>query len=172
MIPRQVTRRRRGAFLIELLVTITVLTVLLGLGAGLLHILLRLDQKGREALEVAADQARLVEAFRADVHTATLDPAPAVEANHLTLIDSQTGRIDYTIRPHDLLREVHQGDKLRQREVYRLTQRTSARFETTRESGRPWVVLSIDLSTTNTSGRGVRIEAEASRSARWIGGKP
>ena len=168
----QIGRRRRGAFLIELLVTITVLTVLLGLGAGLLHILLRLDQKGREALDVAADQARLVEAFRADVHAATLDPAPAVEADHLTLTDAQTGRIDYTIRPHDLLREVHQGNKLRQREVYRLTSRSQARFETTREADRPWVVLRIDPSIIKTSGRGVRIEAEAGRSARWIGGKP
>ena len=163
--------RRRGAFLIEMLVTITVLTVLLGLGAGLLHILLRLDQKGREALDVAADQARFVATFRADVHAATTDPAPVVAADHLTLTDSQAGRIEYTIRPRDLLREVHQGDKPRQREVYRLAQRTQARFGTTREAGRPWVTLQLDPPTRG-GGRSLRIEAEVGRAARWIGGKP
>ena len=168
---RQVARRR-GAFLIEILVTITVLAVLLGLGAGLLHIVLRLDQKGREALNVAADQARLIEVFRADVHAATVDPAPQVAADHLTLAQPESGRIDYTIRTNNLLREVRQGDQIRHREVYRLSPRTSARFEATSESGRPWVVFRIDPPTTKASGRGVRVEAEAGRLARWIGGKP
>ncbi len=126
---------RRGSTLVEMMVTIAVLTVLLGLTAGLIRLLLRLDQAGRDALAVATDAARLAADWADDAHRAPATP-PLIAGDRLTFARGDAERIEYTIRPRDLLREVRRGDKVR-RETYRLPPHASARFETTTEAGHP-----------------------------------
>ena len=168
MTPLRSNLRRRGVFLIEMLVTITVLMVLLGLGASLLHLVLRLDQAGRDAFDIAADQARLGQTFRQDVRQASAEPAPDLGPDHLALILPDDRRVDYSIRPHDLLREVRDGAKVRQREVYRRPARSSARFERLSEAGRPLIALIIDRRP-HRAETDSRIEAEVGRLDRLSG---
>ena len=69
------TRRRRGYALIEVMVVITITAVMLGLCAGMIHLLMRLDRSGRSTAEEAADLARLARDFRADAHASSpVDP--------------------------------------------------------------------------------------------------
>jgi type II secretory pathway pseudopilin PulG len=67
--------RRRGYSLIECLVLITVMSLLIGLSAGTIQLLLKLDRAGRTASEEAVALARLARDFRDDAHEAApVDP--------------------------------------------------------------------------------------------------
>jgi prepilin-type N-terminal cleavage/methylation domain-containing protein len=61
---------RRGYSLIEMIVVLTVGAVVVGIGAGMLHLLLRTEQTGRGRVLQARVLARLAEQFRGDVGAA------------------------------------------------------------------------------------------------------
>ena len=61
---------RRGFTLIEMLVVMTVGSVIVGIGVGMLHVLLRTEQTGRDRVHQAGVLARLAEQFRSDVGAA------------------------------------------------------------------------------------------------------
>lgn len=166
-------KSRPGYALIEVLTTATVLAILLGLGAGLLHLVLRLDRSGRDALDLATDQARLAQAFRADAHAATLDLPQMTDPQRISFKLADSGRVDYSTRPQAILREVFRGDQLRQRELYRRPPRAQVRFEVSTEADRRLVVLVIDrapVARGQWTDPGTRVEAELGRQARWVGG--
>jgi prepilin-type N-terminal cleavage/methylation domain-containing protein len=71
---------RRGYTLIEMLVVITVSTVLLSVAVGVLHVLSRAERSGREHGNRATIVARLADQFRSDVHAA-LHPIPSEGAD-------------------------------------------------------------------------------------------
>ena len=164
---------RGGSTLIEMLATITVLTIFLGLAAGLIRLLLRLDQSGRDALAVASDLGRLAPTWRDDIHRAPITPAPAIAADRMTCAGPDDTRIAYTIRPRDLLREVARGDKVVRRETYRLPPHASARFEASTEAGRPFAAVVIHRDDPGPVGRrDDRVDAEVGRFDRQIARHP
>lgn len=62
--------RRRGVSLVEMMATMTILTVVLGLTVALLEMLLKLNSSGRDHMAVETSIARLAHAFRRDVRDA------------------------------------------------------------------------------------------------------
>jgi len=167
--------RRRGFSLVELLTTITVLTILLGLCAGLIRVLLTLDQSGRDAMAIASDQVRLSRTFRDDVHRSLLNVPPTIQPDRLTLSLPDDSLADYTVRPSDVLRVLRQGGKVRRREMYRLPRRNTVRFESSVEAGRPMITLQLHSEPGQTPGTfepDERTDAELGRVDRLIARKP
>ncbi len=154
-------RRRRGTTLIEMLALITVLSILLGLCGGMIHLLMKLDRSGRVASDEAADLARLARDFRSDVHAST--PAgpttPAPDRLDLTL-DGRT--VEYQVRPGDVLRTLRDGDKIRRRETYRRPARASVRFALATDGTPPMASIVVDREGGGKDGslyRDLRIDA-------------
>ena len=164
---------RPGFALIELLTTIAVLTILLGMAAGLIKLLLKLDQSGREAIVTASDQARLARTWRDDAHHAASANPLKIDGDRLVFPGLEGQTIAYSIRPHDVLRELSRGDKVQRRELYRRPLHTAVRFETSTEAGRPLasIIFQPD-STRNPTGRSERIDAEVGRLDRQITRQP
>jgi prepilin-type N-terminal cleavage/methylation domain-containing protein len=61
---------RRGYTLIEMLVVLTVGSAMLGIGIGMLHLLMRAEQSGRDRVHRSGAAMRLAEQFRADAAAA------------------------------------------------------------------------------------------------------
>ena len=138
-----IARRRPGYALIELLVLITAMTVMLGLCAGMIHLLLKLDRVGLTASDEAADMARLGHDFRADAHAAPPEGPRTKTDDKFTLTIAPGQAVDYEIRPGDILRTARDGDKVRRRETYRRPERSSVRFELTTDGPSPIASLII-----------------------------
>ncbi len=136
--------RHRGFSLIELMVVVTVVTVLLGLCAGMIHLLLKLDHAGRYSSELAADLTRLAHDFRLDAHEATpLDPTSSpLDSLKLPLGGGRT--VEYQVRPGDIVRTLREGGKVRHHDLYRRPARSTVHFEVAREGSRPFATLRID----------------------------
>lgn len=164
---------RRGVTIIELMVSLTALTVLLALCAGMIKLLLQLDHSSRDAMTMAADQVRLARDFRADAHLSRLASPPTIADDHLSWNLPDETRVDYTVRPHDLLRELHQQGQLRRRELYRRPAGATVRFESSSEAGHPLVSIVIRRDPAgNLTSLNNRIEAEAGRNDRLIARQP
>jgi type II secretory pathway component PulJ len=161
------TRRRPGYALIELLVVMTVTAVMLGLCAGMIHLLMRLDRSGRTASDESADLARLARDFRADVHASSKDPGRSNDRMTLTIDGGPT--VEYQARPHDILRTVRDGEKVRRFETYRRPARTSITYQLDSAGPRPIAILTIDRPSDardDSSYRDYRIEAELGKDRR------
>jgi len=125
-------RRRRGYALIELLVLITIVAVMLGLCAGMLHLLMRLDRVGGRS------------------------------PDGITLAVAEGRSVEYRARPTDILRTVREGDKVRHREQYRRPARSAVRFEVARDGPAAIASLTISREPGGKDGspaRDVRIDA-------------
>ena len=162
-------RRRVGFALIELLVVITITAVILGLCAGMIHLLLKLDRSGREALERSSDLARLARDFRADAHaSARFEPIESSEDRLILGLDG--GRtVEYRARPGDILRTVRDGDRARHFETYRRPARASVRYARDGDGPGSFLILTIDRprdGRDDPSFRDYRIEAELGKARR------
>ncbi len=93
--------RRRGFSLIEMLVVITVGSVLLGVTVSVFHLLLRMEGTARQYVYQSAVTAQLVDQFRRDVHRA-VDAAAADDDWQLTFSAGHT--IVYRLGPGELVR--------------------------------------------------------------------
>ena len=166
--------RQRGFSLVELLATITVLTILLGLCAGLIRVLLKLDQSGRDAMVASADAARLARDFRTDAHQGTGSTPPTPAPDRIGWTTTEDARVSYQIRPHDILREATRAGKVVRRELYRLPSRATARFEATTAAGPVLLSIVMDREAHPASGFAAadRIDAEFGRIDRLIARKP
>lgn len=164
---------RRGYALIELLVVLTVASVMLTLCAGMVHLLLKLDRSGRSASETATDLARLARDFRADAHAAgpiappVAPPVGSADRLALTLDSGKT--VEYQVRPLDVLRTLREGDKVRRYETYRRPSRSSVAIEVRAEGTKPFASLVVDRPADgrdNSLYRDYRIEAELGKDRR------
>ena len=63
--------RRKGVSLIEVLVTVTISSVVLVAGISLIHTMLGMDRTTRSSVNVGITASRLSRVFRQDVHQAT-----------------------------------------------------------------------------------------------------
>lgn len=77
-------KRPRGVSLIELIVVMTVATVVMGVAVGVLYTLMRIEGTTREHLRLRTAQGRLGQQFRRDVHAAISFTTPDGEAGGKT----------------------------------------------------------------------------------------
>jgi hypothetical protein len=152
-----------------MIVVITIVTVMLGLCAGMIHLLLKLDRAGRTSSDLAADLARLARDFRADAHAAsTVEPAgQPLSSIKLTLEAGKT--VEYLVRPSDLLRTLREGDKVRHYDVYRRPPKSAVSIELTREGSTTFAGLVIDRPPNGVDDSlysNLRIEAEIDKDRR------
>ncbi len=119
-------KRRSGFMLIELLVVITVGSVMMGIAVGLLYTLMQMDGKSRESSQDLAGLARLAEQFRADVHAASawtpLGQSAPQGAGYPGWKLQCTGdwEIEYHAKEGTLFRTETAGGQARSRESYHL----------------------------------------------------
>ncbi len=110
---REAGRRRRGWTLIEMLVTIAVMTSITGVAVKLLASLLRAERNGVEHVTRLTTVSRLSRQFRSDVHAATeVQLAADNPQQPLLRITSENQRqIQYEIQPQGLLRTEKRPDQ-------------------------------------------------------------
>lgn len=163
-------RRPAGWALIECLVLISVLTILLGLGAGTIRLLMKLDRAGRAARDQAADIERLADDFREDAHAASANPATIGDRMTLDLLGGRTA--EYASRPTTIVRTIRQGDKVRRVESYRRPLKSTIRYEVAAGGPGPIAILRIDRepgAEASSIYRDYRIEAELGKHGRFSG---
>ncbi|TWU12695.1 hypothetical protein CA54_15200 [Symmachiella macrocystis] len=95
--------RRRGISLIEMIVVIGASSIILLVGAGMLHTLMRSERVATESLVHATNHARLAAQFRDDIHAATTvsiqgepgadDVLQITNPNAAEILYSQQGRL-------------------------------------------------------------------------------
>ncbi len=115
--------RRRGIFLIEMLVVITVGSVLAGIAVFLLYALRTNHDAGREHLEYCRNINRLAEQFREDVHSMLKTSQQGKETEIDLLPDgadsgSNNAKVRYQLLDDRIERGELQGDKVVRRESY------------------------------------------------------
>lgn len=165
--------RRGGYSLIELIAVMTVMAMLMALAAGLIKLMLKLDQSSRDAGLVAADSARLARTARSDAHRSVgpVEAGPAGDRVAWTLPDGE--RVAYLARPADILREVRREGHPPRRETFRLPPAAAAHFEARPEAGRPFLAITIRRSASpKFPAISERIDAEFGRLTRLVRGEP
>ena len=134
-------RDRAGLSLVEMLVTISVGAILLTLGVGLIHGLMRLNHANRARVSDDARLDRLGRLFRDDAHAATAVAHAAPERLALTLPGGHA--VEYRADKHAIVR-IRQGEgdgALEER--FKLPERGEARLST-REGG-PGTVVGLTV---------------------------
>ncbi|CAN5872452.1 hypothetical protein BH23PLA1_BH23PLA1_14550 [soil metagenome] len=160
---------RRAFTLIEMIVSMTAGAIVLGLCAGLIHSLLRLERTSREGLIESASLARLDHEFRLDIHACK--DYSIVEANEgdgprIELSLPGDERIEYQAVDEGILRiRRSDGDRVR-RELYRLGQEPSIRWEIESQEDVDLLILHLALGADRRREQ-VRIEAVRGRDHRY-----
>lgn len=163
---------RSGYSLIEMVLVIGAITVLLGLCAGMIHRLLKLDRVARAHLTETATVARLARQFRQDVR-ASMRAEPGGDADHpgsvLELSRSDNEWVSYRPEGRSLIRTHRRTGQVDRRESYALPRRGTPRFEVLDEGQAILVSLQLRPPVAEPRGFGpteLRIEALLNRDAR------
>ncbi len=133
---------RRGFTLIELMVVLTVGTVIVGIGVGTLHVLLRTEQTGRDRVPQAGVLARLAAQFRSDVNAAVRQTAGEHRAEWRFAL-TEDRLVAYRALPGELRREEHVAGKLVRQETYVLPGGSSATIAVESKAAPPVASLVI-----------------------------
>ncbi len=153
----------------EAMAAIGVASLLMALGIGLLHQLLKLDRSGRAAVAEAASLGRLGRTLRDDLRAATAPPEIEGDSARWTLPDGRAVVYAWTgqaVERH----EPAAGDRLSRSETFRLPARTEARWES--GPGTLAIVLrSADDRRVASWLDGYRIEARIGADRRFDGGR-
>lgn len=132
-------RPRRGKTLIEMLVLITILSVIMGVVATTLAALFKTDRQVLRDLDQLAALSRLGETFRIDAHAA--ESCQVGESCQLALADGRV--VHYAVAGPRIAREVRRGEEVLHRDAFSLPEAASVRFDLPAESGGRLVRLSI-----------------------------
>jgi hypothetical protein len=120
--------------------------IVIGLCAGMLHVLLRLDRTARSHLVETTTIGRLARQFRQDIHAAR-EANPSAAGNgpaaKLELVLAGDRSITYETRDGSLLRREHRGDTAGRLETYRLPYRREGAFVVQPQDGKVWVQLRL-----------------------------
>ena len=166
---RTAPNRRPGYALVELIAVITVITVILGLCAGMIHQLVKLDRDHPRLRSTSRTTSPAWPPTSGPTSTARTQPPSAPMFACSSLTDGLM--VEYRILEREIARTVRQGDKIRHRESYRRPRHTSARMENT--DG--FLIIRLDRDPSGQVGslyRDFRIEAELGRDRRLSkGGK-
>ena len=123
---------RRGFTLIEMLVSITITSVMLGIAVAAIYALMRSDETARRQLGRQTTLARLSQQFRRDVHASLrlTGPEPADGKSQAWKLHGADGRvIQYRMGNESLVRTVLVGNAVKQRESYALLPKEQAKLE-------------------------------------------
>lgn len=121
MTPRKRRNRRRGTSLIEMLIVITIWSVVIGVLAVLLGQLLRAGNVARTAVEQQDAFARLQRQFVSDVRQATSQQMPEEEGKEVIRLAFDDGNsVSYVLGERDLRRLERRGGEVTSREAFRL----------------------------------------------------
>jgi type II secretory pathway component PulJ len=133
-----------GYALIEIVLAIGAVAIVLGMCAGMLHVLLRLDRTGRSHVVETAAIGRLSRQFRQDVHAAREARALADGASlELRLPGEST--VTYSLGTLAVARSAQQDMSPERRETYTLPLLREARFEVQDRDSQTWVRLKLRL---------------------------
>jgi len=172
-------RKFYGYTLVEMCVVIAMLSVMLGLAAGLIHSLLGTDKMARETLEHQTAAAALAETFRGDIHaSATLTPATTDNASpprQWELKGTNGAVVVYRLEKSELVRESKTANRSA-RESFPLPAGATVTIETHRQGEATLVTLAVEPGPTATgapgrTGTGLWVEARLGRD-RWIAEMP
>ena len=117
---KRTCRRRRGFTIIELLVVITVGSVILGISVTTLALLLSVYQTDRTESVYLATQVRLARQFRTDVAEAKELTKVDVQAGHWQLDMPDGTAVSYQASEHGVLWTRHAGEKITARDRFPL----------------------------------------------------
>jgi prepilin-type N-terminal cleavage/methylation domain-containing protein len=122
--------RRRGFTLLEMVVAISVSTVLMGIAVTTLIALLRNQNTGREHLQYCRSIERLAEQFRRDVHGAEKISAGEKEGiMEIPAASAEGATIRYQCFAGQIERTESKGGKIVSRESYILAPATEAALQ-------------------------------------------
>ncbi len=122
--------RRRGISLIEMIVVIGASSIILMIGAGMLHTLMRTERVTAESLVHATNHARLAEQFRDDIHAATtanIQGEPGAD-DTLQITTPHAAEISYTQQGRLLVRQETAATQPPRLEQFRLPEDVRIRF--------------------------------------------
>ena len=157
---------RRAFTLMEMLVVLTVGSVMLGISVGMLHLLLRSEQTGRDRVHRAAVSARLAEQFRADAAAALRQvPIEAPALCQFILPGDRT--VTYRALPEEVRREERIAERPVRQESYTLPEGCSVAVAI---KGDPTLV-SLIVTHNNTppaAGRQMRVMALLGKDQRFV----
>jgi len=157
-------RRRRGYSLVEVVLIVGSVAMILTLCGMFLHMLLKLDRSGRDAIADAGSVARLARQFRRDVRAAAVVkvvPPGASAVGGVDLTAPERPAIAYRAEGQRVVRTETEGTAVTRRESYPLAQFGAAAFQS--EGPRVWLTLARPGDATGPSLRpGCRVEA-------WLG---
>jgi prepilin-type N-terminal cleavage/methylation domain-containing protein len=159
---------RRGYLLIEMLVALTVGAVILGIGVGMLHMLLRTEQTGRNRVPQARIVARLAEQFRSDVAAATNQTSgPQKTEWRFEMAGDRV--VTYRASPGEVERDERIAGKLVRHESYVLPSGCSAAIAVQRKATPAVVSLVIaDNSPPQATGHELHIIAVLGKDHRFM----
>lgn len=116
---RRYADSRRGISLAELLVVLSIATVLVGLSAKLIHRVMHAHSKGVAFQRGEQSALRLASQLRRDIHAANAaDIGPQSDHGIMTLTDSSQRQIEYRLAGRSLVRSIAQGEKSVARESF------------------------------------------------------
>jgi prepilin-type N-terminal cleavage/methylation domain-containing protein len=158
---------RRGYSLIEMLVVLTVGTVIVGISVAMLHSLLRAEQTGRDRVPQAGILARLAEQFRGDV-AAALRQTPGARQAEWPFVLADDRLVTYRALPGEVRREERTAGKLVRQESYVLASGSSAAIRVQGKDAPTVVNLIIVVGGEHpTAGREMRVTAVLGKDHRF-----
>jgi hypothetical protein len=148
----------------EMLVVITVGSVMLGIGVGMLHLLMRAEQTGRDRVYRTGVAARLAEQFREDAAAALrVMPEQENRPSQCRFVLAGDRIVTYRTMSHEVQRDERSSDKMVRQESYPLPDGRSAAVAVDRNTKPPLAKLII----ANENGRELCIAARLGKDHRF-----
>ncbi|MEN6407145.1 MAG: prepilin-type N-terminal cleavage/methylation domain-containing protein [Thermoguttaceae bacterium] len=130
----------RGFTLIEMIVVMTAGAILLGIAVGMLHLLMRTEQTGRDRVGRTAAFAQLAEQFRTDAAAAL-----QFEPDRRRFILPDQREATYQTVGATMDREERKDGRLLRRESFALTAGSSVTFKLDRRDAASWASLTVGV---------------------------
>jgi prepilin-type N-terminal cleavage/methylation domain-containing protein len=159
---------RRGFTLIEMIVVITVGSVLMAVGTGILCLLLKSERLARDDFHAGTSVARLAEQFRQDAHAAVRAPRN-LDPDSCRFQLPRQRRVVYLFKPGMVSRTEWAGNEvLVRQECYDLPAAVQARAEASADAPPAAVCLLLE----QPGGGPLRVEAAVGRDLRFTKKSP
>jgi prepilin-type N-terminal cleavage/methylation domain-containing protein len=138
------TRPRAAYTLIELLITMVIGATILAAGMTLLVQAIRANAAAADHARTIVNLGRLSEQFRADVHdsrTLALAKVGDSRPGQLALTSTDGSHVEYVLTPDELTRTRTAGDRVVERDVYRLATMRAVGLRADQAGGEAAIVI-------------------------------